>query len=85
MPDEEVVEKNTKIKVGDTVIVTGFGVKTNLGGGEVAPYYDRQFMKVISIKEDTYFKYGLNRYNKGTNGDETFVTAWFDESKVKKA
>ena len=63
MAIKEVLEN--KIKLGDEVIVTGYGVRTSLGGGEIAPYYDAKPMKVIMINEDDYFKDGLNDLNKG--------------------
>ena len=72
------------IKTGDTVIVNGRGTANSAGTGAKTKTYKNTKMKVILIAKTGRNKYALNQYNKGEVGKGKDVTAWFNESDIKK-
>ena len=71
------------IKPGDYVIVNGRGRASSKGTGATTRNYKNKKMKVIRVVNNNY-PYGLNQYGVGVNNQSKYITAWFDESSVKK-
>ena len=71
------------IKPGDYVIVNGRGRASSKGTGATTRNYKNKKMKVIRVVDNKY-PYGLNQYGVGVNNQSKYITAWFDESSVKK-
>ena len=71
------------IKPGDYVIVNGRGRASSKGTGASTRNYKNKKMKVIRVVNNNY-PYGLNQYGVGVNNQSKYITAWFDESSVKK-
>lgn len=66
----------SKINIGDTVIVNGAGAGSSSGGcGKTKVFVNRK-MKVINIKNG---RYGCNQYNK-----KGAITGWWTSTQVKK-
>lgn len=87
--EQEVIPEEPKpidktIRTGDTVIVNGRGTATSAGTGAKTKNYKDTKMKVILIAKTGRNKYALNQYNKGEVGKGKDVTAWFNESNIKK-
>lgn len=82
-PISENKPKN-EIKVGDSVIVCGFGYATSFGTGAKTRTYINQKMKVISIATSRKYPYALNQFNKGTIHNPHDVTGWFSKESVKQ-
>ena len=82
-PISENKPKN-EIKVGDSVIVCGFGYATSFGTGAKTRTYINQVMKVISIATSRKYPYALNQFNKGTIHNPHDVTGWFSKDSVKQ-
>ena len=78
--------KPSKISVGDTVIVNGYGTATSAGTGAKTRKFTNKDMKVIMISGNTSKpnRYGLNIYNKGKVNDPRSISAWFNEKDIKK-
>lgn len=85
---EESTDKNTEdteIKVGDIVIVNGVGTENSYGTGAKTKNFVNQKMKVIGIaNEKRANRYALNQYAKGTPGDWSAVTGWFNKDSISK-
>lgn len=73
-----------EIKVGDSVVVCGFGYATSFGTGAKTRTYINQKMKVISIATSRKYPYALNQFNKGTIHNPSDVTGWFSKDSVKQ-
>ena len=78
--------KPTAIKVGDTVIVNGYGTATSAGTGARTGKFSNKEMKVIMIAGNAsrLNRYALNIYNKGKINDSRSVSAWFNIKDIKK-
>lgn len=78
--------KPTEIKVGDTVIVNGYGTASSTGTGARTGKFSNREMKVISIAGNSSRpnKYALNIYNKGKVNDSRSISAWFNIKDIKK-
>lgn len=78
--------KPTTIKVGDTVIVNGYGTATSAGTGARTRKFSNKEMKVIMIAGNISRpnRYALNIYNKGKIKDSRSVSAWFNIKDIKK-
>lgn len=70
---------SVEIKVGDSVIVNGYGTASSNGSGAKTKTFTNQTMKVIKINEGAVMPYALNQYNQNSG-----VTAWFSKSSCKK-
>lgn len=77
---------STPIKVGDTVIVNGYGTASSSGTGAKTKVFSNKEMKVISIAGNSSRpnKYALNIYNKGKINDSRSISAWFNIKDIKK-
>lgn len=82
-PTPPVPPKPKEIKVGDSVIVNGYGFATSFGEGARTRTFKNQKMKVIAIVKGRKYAYALNQYNKGKPKEWFNVTAWFKESDIK--
>lgn len=78
--------KPTTIKVGDTVIVNGYGTATSAGTGAKTRTFVNKEMKVIMISNNTSKpnRYALNIYNRGKVNDPKSISAWFNGKDIKK-
>lgn len=78
--------KPVVIKVGDTVIVNGYGTASSSGTGARTRKFSNKEMKVIMIASNTSKpnRYALNIYNKGKINDSRSISAWFNIKDIKK-
>lgn len=78
--------KPAAIKVGDTVIVNGYGTATSAGTGAKTRTFVNKEMKVIMISNNTSKpnRYALNIYNRGKVNDPKSISAWFNGKDIKK-
>lgn len=72
------------IKIGDTVVVNGYGSSSSNGVGHITRKYIDQKMKVIAIYNNAKYPFALNQYNKGIAGKFSDVSAWFKKDDCKK-
>ena len=73
-----------EILPGDTVIVTGVGTARKDGTGAKTRKYNKTKMKVILVDRKAKNGYALNRYNSGTPGKASDVTAWFAKGDIER-